>query len=121
MPITAEQRERVERWLAALRSEEYPQTHSGYMRDAVGYCGLGVAADVADVGAWAKACHDGREFYDFKPHPDLPEDQRSLRGLYGLTSRQCDDLCYMNDFEKLTLRQIADRIDATFGLTTEED
>ena len=42
------------RWVAALRSGEYPQT-TGCLRDADGYCCLGVLTDLAvkdGVGGW---------------------------------------------------------------------
>ena len=121
MPVTAEQRERVERWLAALRSGEYRQTHSGFLRDPVGYCPLGVAAEVAGVGEWKRHREGESVFFDFHVDPDLPEEHKSLVGLYGLTKAQCAEITRLNDIEEMTLNQIADHIDSTYGLTTEED
>jgi hypothetical protein len=45
MSLTPEQRERIQRWVAALRSGEYKQTTQVLHNDQ-GYCCLGVACDL---------------------------------------------------------------------------
>lgn len=39
------------KWIAALRSGKYAQTSSA-LRDSVGYCCVGVLADVVDPAGW---------------------------------------------------------------------
>ena len=42
---------RVKKWIAALRSGDYPQTFKR-LRDKQGFCCLGVACDLNDPGVW---------------------------------------------------------------------
>ena len=72
-----EQKENRKRWIAALRSGEYPQG-CGFLRHynpTVGelFCCMGVLADLADVGKWRAK----RSTFGY--HPYLTEDS-SLQG-----------------------------------------
>jgi hypothetical protein len=49
--ITEEQRERVLKWIAALRSGKYKQTiHT--LKGPSGYCCLGVACEISRLSTW---------------------------------------------------------------------
>lgn len=45
--------ENVRKWVAALRSGEYSQASNGLRgADGIGYCCLGVACDISELGEW---------------------------------------------------------------------
>jgi hypothetical protein len=46
--------ENARKWIEALRSGKYAQTHGRLQRASGGYCCLGVACDISKLGEWVK-------------------------------------------------------------------
>lgn len=78
------------KWIAALRSGAYAQT-KGRLRNADGFCCLGVACDLLMPEAWAPGeTEDGQvKWWYHAPSPEatsyisLPEPVREMLGLAG--------------------------------------
>lgn len=108
--------EMKERWVYALRSGVYPQTHGrlrrvkpssfGEVEVQPGFCCLGVLCDLYDPDRWVN--HDGEVmmWHDSytKPAPEMMEE-------LGLTWEDEQELIGMNDEKKMTFDQIADWIE----------
>lgn len=110
-----------DKWVAALRSGEYPQTRGALRRVApyenrlAGYCCLGVLCDVIHPGGWGSEADpysnalgfrhtlaDGMTSYGFLPH--------SLRVELGISIDTESTLTHLNDDGK-TFAEIADFIE----------
>ncbi len=111
--------ERVRKWIAALRSGEYPQARRS-LRKGDCFCALGVCCDVyrkeTGEGEWQKWSSYDRDWYFCNADIVLPsqvyfwygfEDPDPL--LYGKT--RVSDL---NDHEKMNFNEIADRLEEFF-------
>lgn len=120
MTTISEYRERKDRLVAALRSGEYQQT-TGVLRHENSYCCLGVACDLADVGAvgWIPDTGTQAVFAYAGEIVCLPH---SVERFYGFTSNVGDfwergvggnptTLVHMNDSGK-SFSKIADLIDS---------
>lgn len=94
--MTAIQKRRVRKWIAALRSGEYKQGHR-VLKSSAGYCCLGVACVVA-----GRAIRDAEEFL---PEPIIKYyGLKNKRGIYAFSSR---DLVNDNDSRNHSFKQIA--------------
>lgn len=66
------------KWIAALRSGKYQQTQKT-LRDATGYCCLGVLCDVLGLG-WEPSAEEG--FFECRGSSEvLPDEALSLSGI----------------------------------------
>ena len=91
------------KWIAALRSGEYPQTRQA-LRDDQGFCCLGVLCEVAGIPRFERDC--GYDFGD--PH------QGEEAMLFGDLADQIpnqDKLAKLNDDEGASFAVIADWIE----------
>lgn len=90
--ITEEQRERVLKWIAALRSGEYNQSFRA-LRGITGYCCLGVACEISGLSKW-----EAGKFY-LGEESELPNQVRLYYGLKGRDGRYliCKTLTKDND------------------------
>lgn len=109
--IVRRTREEVLRlWVDALRSGKYRQTEGG-LRDAQGYCCLGVLCDLArkDGGpSWRVNIFGLREYMGSDALLPSP-----VAEFVGLTESQQVQISKRNDSGE-TFRQIADYIEATY-------
>jgi hypothetical protein len=86
--------EQTQKWLDALRSEEYPQTRKT-LRDHKGYCCLGVAGALVDLPVHL----DTDLIYDW------------IDKFYGIERGERFSLAEMNDNQRMTFAEIADAIE----------
>ena len=123
-----------QKWIEALRSGKYAQSQLA-LKNADGYCCLGVLCDIAGVGTWEEPDfrltltseeqereREAQEFcgYDSEPGEALPttvlmedgELSEYLLRRWGITDRQQRDLIDMNDNQKASFGAIADYIEA---------
>lgn len=106
-------------WLAALRSGEYKQT-TGVLKDACGYCCLGVAADLA---VKAGVCSEDEAFREkltdrrYIARGSLSEEVKEWVGLLSRSGASFEDddggveffsCAGMNDTRGMTFSEIAD-------------
>lgn len=91
-------KELLQKWLEALRGGQYPQT-SGWLRDSMGCCCLGVLADVSGLGKWEPS--DDAEVHmqwtltsGWSCETYLPD---WLLEQVGLTTDQAEELVRLND------------------------
>ena len=101
--------EAQERWMTALESGEYKQTRSR-LRDANGFCCLGVACDVSGLGEWRKLSgldkFEFRTSYGARADLGLPFSVREQLGISHDDNR-ADRLVELNDHEGKTFAEIA--------------
>jgi hypothetical protein len=106
------------KWLEALRSGEYVQTHLS-LRDAedgqVGYCCLGVLCDISGLGEWQGS---GYKLEDGPvTNAYLPREVQQWAGLIGddpaIGGAHEDRLSWKND-NGATFSEIADLIEKNF-------
>ena len=118
MPTAEEIRDLREGWIAALRGGQYRQTKDR-LRDEDGYCCLGVACDVSDLGVW-KLNFYAKHTYATPTDPPaaatLPE---SVREALGITTNDADrqfliSLMKRNDRGD-TFEEIANYIESYFA------
>lgn len=112
MALTRKQKAFRKRWVAALRSGEYRQTR-GELRDAAGFCCLGVACDISGTGKW-----DGPYY---RPRRGLPRRHfppHYVATLFGIDGALENALSELNDADHPGLvgvptdfLEIADTID----------
>lgn len=130
--------ENVRKWVDALRSGNYEQTDGQLRKEddegVVGFCCLGVACDISELGTWDENDGfriDGVEYYDDEDgrEPDsgyLPIEVADWLGVFGnnpvlkatvpladsdLTEAVASNL---NDLYHLSFEQIADAIERTY-------
>lgn len=110
--MTKPQKDRVIKWIAALRSGEYKQGKGALRLTEDTYCCLGVGCDISKLDQWSEA--DGEYVYD-ESSALLP---LGVAELYGLKSddgahyfegNRCE-LSMMNDHGD-TFPEISDRIE----------
>ncbi len=101
------------KWLAALRSGNYKQTKK-FLRNADGFCCLGVLCDIVDSGGW-RGNEEREGFTSFEhwdgttiPHEELLVD--SGLGFGGDAILVAERLAEMNDGGS-TFKEIADYIE----------
>lgn len=97
------EQELKQKWINALKSGKYTQT-KGQLKDEIGYCCLGVLAEVANLpitenGLGIK-CADKKENGGWKPLCDIINDEKKFSRLW-----------LMNDTEDQSFVQIADYIE----------
>jgi hypothetical protein len=98
------------KWLEALRSEWFPQTHGVLFRKneayglPAGYCCLGVLAEACDL----PRSMSGNDMVVGGSRTQL---EPNVRELVGLTSSAQGQLVRMNDTEKKSFSEIADWIE----------
>lgn len=94
-----------DKWVAALRSGEYPQTQQ-HLKDACGYCCLGVLLDIDDPIGW-EAKNPRTTFFEHRKgvECELPV------GAYGMDHKTQSLLVRMNDTENASFARIADWIE----------
>lgn len=80
------------RWADALRSGKYDQVN-GVLRSSFGYCCLGVACDVSDVGCWVGYNYD----IDDEASLETSIEGSLIRDELGLTDEQVSDFITLND------------------------
>ena len=110
-------RELKDRWVAALRSGDYQQTES-HLRDAFGYCCLGVLCDL-DGAEWTARNRVSDDYPVFGTSPQLdevlwPNPDRLQR--LGLDESLADKAGQMNDNGK-SFAEIADWIETNVPVT----
>ena len=99
-----------EKWVAALRSGEYQQTHES-LRDEEGHCCLGVLCDIhnqeTSVDGWGQA-----QFQDnyYERSGFLPEIVQEWAELSSDPQAGCHTLSHLNDSGH-DFEQIANRIE----------
>lgn len=107
------------KWIAALRSEKYPQT-TEILRNCQGYCCLGVLTDLylQEKGEeWGQQVREGDTYYHF--NYDAENISSFVINWAGLNSYDPDvvynedlsTLITLNDKERLNFNQIADVIE----------
>lgn len=103
----------MRKWVKALRSGEYSQTH-GKLKDDSGFCCLGVACDVSGVAAWKEGIFG--IYYD-ESSLSLPSKVQSWLGinindpqLIGVR-KQSATATDLNDEKNYTFKQIANAIE----------
>jgi hypothetical protein len=118
------------KWLEALRSGRFPQTH-GTLRDKVGYCCLGVLTELAQNEGVCKMKSLDGEHHEYLPvdsDPGLYGETAGLLGVVqdwaGIRNSTAPELDYakygvssvigLNDELRLTFAQIADVIEYEF-------
>ena len=135
LTLTTEHRSRIRRWVRALRSKRYEKTE-GTLRDAGGWCCLGVACDVyrkaTGLGTW-EVDSDGVINGAFKTenergHGNMPNVVTEWFGLGGphrgdpflILSRMDKDgdttsyASTLNDEKGYSLARIGDRIERSY-------
>lgn len=98
-----------EKWIEALESGHYSQTHLE-LQNEDGFCCLGVACDLVDSKGWHK--HNTYKVYYIyiegerveSSHTSIPSD---LRVKLGISYEQCEILMKLNDIDKKTFPEIA--------------
>ena len=104
------------KWVKALRSGKYKQAEA-VLRDDVGFCCLGVACDISQIGEW---CNDGYKAGDDRDYSFLPIDVRDWLGLNSCSGAYFDSrgkstsLIDKNDGNgkrRLSFKQIANIIE----------
>lgn len=96
-----------EKWLKALRSDDYQQT-TGTLCDEKGYCCLGVLLDVVDKSQWRKTPLGTTSWGERQLSVDL--DKKAMDEI-GVTFEQQENLIEMNDNEYCSFREIANWIE----------
>lgn len=112
-------RELKEKWLAALRGEQYQQGR-GTLRSFDRFCCLGVLCDVIDPSRWASEYAPGG-LYAYREEDDTHWESvvpPNLREKIGLEFHACSQLASMNDGigsewygKPQNFKQIADHIE----------
>ena len=107
--LTAEQLAFRKKWVAALRSGKYKQTHS-FLHRRRSFCCLGVMCDLKDSGRWRSYDFGLIAYGNETSHP--PAD---VLATYGFANDDALQLAYMNDgvegFTRHTFAEIADTIE----------
>lgn len=98
--------ERLEEWIAALRSGKYQQGY-GQLREFDSYCCLGVACDLYDATGW-ESVRDG--LFRQQDGALMP---RVVKKAYRITDRDVGMLINRNDGEHLNFAALADYIEST--------
>jgi hypothetical protein len=98
-------KELKERWVAALRSGDYPQTQNE-LCNSEGYCCLGVLCDIVDNTKW-KNSEDGVISYDFgdSQHNEFPAIRWLVNVSLGYVTAQY--LSTLNDEKHYDFHDIA--------------
>ena len=94
MALTKEQLAFRKKWLAALRSGEYEQA-TGELRDAVGFCCLGVACDISGVGKW-----EGPNYYPRRGMSRRHFPPYHVATLFGIDEELENALSELNDADR---------------------
>lgn len=99
-------------WVQSLRSGLYPQVQGALCRkenDGLGFCCLGVLADVVDPSGWQAPPTEEGEMRQYGAMlGTLPEEMRDELQLSHIALRR---LVVLNDVEKLPFTEIADWIE----------
>jgi hypothetical protein len=106
------------KWLAALRSGDYPQGQ-GTLRSTEGFCCLGVLCDVIDPNGWELGLPHASTYADTSVRWTDPESgerdrvelPRSVASRAGLPLQIADKLVEFNDEDNWTFSTIADWIE----------
>lgn len=102
------QAEFKQRWLGALRGDQYQQGTSWLRRADGGFCCLGVLCDLIDPNGWTPGPHVHR--WGISENTSiLPHQARAVTGLHDQFA--LDELMRMNDNGQ-SFAQIADWIEA---------
>ena len=106
MPIIQPYRRRVEEWIKALESDNYQQARSTLKR-ADGYCCLGVACDLSELGTWTPGTYriDGNNYSMMLP-PQVA-DYYGLRTQCGQYASSNESLSTDNDLKQMSFKDIA--------------
>ena len=113
MYTVEEQKEHRKQWVAALRSGNYTQTR-GVLRNAQGFCCLGVACDISGLGEW-EAREDVINSYinHFDTLPRVVSDWLGISSSgHGINGNESFSLTILNDVSLYTFDQIADLIES---------
>ena len=111
MNMTAEQKELLLKWVAALRSGKYPQTRLK-LKDHEGYCCLGVLCDVVNPEGWLS--HDSRGF-DFSYQESVALPSTFIQTLLPkFVYANIAKFVRMNDFEGKSFVEIANYIESLY-------
>lgn len=111
------------KWIEALRSGEYPQTHD-CLKDNIGYCCLGVLCDISKAGQWIGTSEskiysdDGKQFGSWSAIPIFLLKVVGLESTDPQTSVRADDgsgrkyrLSELNDTLRWDFNRIAEVIE----------
>lgn len=86
-------KKRIRKWVEALESGKYSQTRMT-LRNSGGYCCLGVACDVSEIGDWNKSLHEISYEIEGKGEEEcLP---KAVADWYGL---ECDPTVIVKDLD----------------------
>ncbi len=110
----------VTKWITALRSKKYPQTHKA-LRNEAGFCCLGVLIDCAAPELWIKDRGDESEEWGVgrtAGDSDLLDSDLSFGILpasicdkFGLTYEETNTLMGLNDQDDANFDEIADYLE----------
>lgn len=106
------------KWIDALRSGGYEQSHSYLHGSRDGYCCLGVLCDVSGIGHWIEGNDStGAFFYEAGGnHPGVSKPPHAVLEAVGLSGAATatiavSDLIIMNDSRGRSFNEIADWIE----------
>lgn len=104
-------KELLDQWCAALRSGDDMQVR-GALRDAHGYCALGLLFKLIDPNGWTPPDTEGRRL-----HKMAIVGMRATRIKLGLSAIQYRAIIGMNDQQTKSFPEIADYIEANVAVT----
>jgi len=107
--------EQKSNWVNALRSGEYLQSRN-VLRDANGFCCLGVYCDISNLGRWSgMGGYFVYEHADTRASGSVPQtmSEDALRRVPDLKDRSNNAVAWdnLNDDDHLTFSQIADLVE----------
>lgn len=102
-------RERVEKWITALRSGEYTQGRT-FLNNNGSFCCLGVACEVAiNSGLFVSKTKDSGRVFLYGRRSNMPP--KAVRTFFGITNNQMYRLADLNDQYRRTFNEIADYLE----------